>query len=123
MRSRFPGMDPFWESKLHWRVLHGWLIRELCQITLPKAQELGYLMGVERSYFFRQSNRDVGLRDQRDMFAEEVDPSRKWTESTGGLAVAEPKAVHKISMRRRGFKQDYLVIKEGKRPNPIVQRR
>ena len=120
MHSPFPGMDPFWEAKPQWPVLHGWLIRELCRITLPKAQALGYLMGVERSVYFRQSNGEVALLGQPDLFTEEIDPSRKWTESSGGLAVAEPKAVHKISMRRRGFKQDYLVIKEGKRPNPVV---
>lgn len=120
IRTPFPGMDPFWEAKPQWPVLHGWLIRELCQITLPKALELGFLMGVERSMYFRQSNGEVSLRDQRDMFAGKVDLSRKWSDSSGGLAVAEPKASHKISMRRRGFKQDYLVIKEGKRPNPVV---
>lgn len=120
MRSPFPGMDPFWEAKPQWPVLHGWLIRELCQNTLPKALELGYLMGVERSFYCRQSNGEVASRNQRDMISQEVEPSRKWTDSSGGLAVAEPQAVHKISMRRRGFKQDYLVIKEGQRPNPIV---
>ena len=120
IRSPFPGMDPYWEAKPQWPVLHGWLIRKLCELTLPKAQELGYLMGVERSIYFRQSNGEIALLGQPDMFAEEVDPSRKWVESAGGLAVAEPKAVHKISMCRRGLKQDYLVIKEGKRPNSIV---
>ncbi len=120
MRSPFPGMDPFWEAKPQWPVLHGWLIRELCRLALPKAQSLGYLMGVERSIYFRQSNGEVALLGQPDMFAEEVEPSRKWAGTTGGLAVAEPKAVHKISMRRRGFKQDYLVVKESRRPNPVV---
>ncbi|HLQ47297.1 MAG TPA: DUF4058 family protein, partial [Planctomycetaceae bacterium] len=49
-----------------------------------------------------------------------VEPPRKWDGSTGGLAIAEPKAIHKISARRRGFKQDYLVIKESPWPNRIV---
>jgi hypothetical protein len=120
MRSPFPGMDPFWEAKPQWPVLHGWLIRELCRISLPKAQELGYLMGVERSIYFRLSNGEVALLGEPDLFAEEVESSRKLDHPAGGLAVAEPKAVHKVSMRRRGFKQDYLVVKESRRPNPIV---
>src|SRR5437867_8165782 len=111
MHSPFPGMDPFWEAMPNWPVLHGWLIRILCELSLPKAQQLGHLMGVERSIYFRLSNGEVALLGEPDLFAEEVESSRELDRPTGGLAVAEPKAVHRISMRRRGFKQDYLVIK------------
>src|SRR5436309_434403 len=120
MRSPFPGMDPFWEAKPNWPVLHGWLIRKLCELSLPTAQALGYLMGVERSIYFKQSNGQVALLGEPDLFAEEIEPPRKWDGSTGGLAIAEPKAVHKVSARRRGFKQDYLVIKESPWPNRIM---
>ena len=120
MQSPFPGMDPFWEAKNRWPILHGWLIRELCRLTLPKALSLGYLMGVERSIYFRRSNGDVALLGEPDLFVEEVKPVSSWSDASGGLAVAEPKATHKISVRRRGFKQDYLVIKEKEPPHPIV---
>lgn len=40
MPSPFPGMDPYLEERTTWESFHGWFMRELARITLPKAQGL-----------------------------------------------------------------------------------
>jgi Protein of unknown function (DUF4058) len=49
MPSPFPGMDPFIEVYPRWEGFHAWFIRKLAEQVLPKAQELGSWIDVERS--------------------------------------------------------------------------
>jgi hypothetical protein len=111
-------MDPFLEVNPRWQALHGWFMRELARQTLPKAQELGCWIDVERSVYQREPSGEIVLIGERDQAVGVDVSSPAWSETSpgsGAVAVAEPRAIHEVvldpaSLER--FKQDYLVVRE-----------
>jgi hypothetical protein len=49
MPSPCTGMDPFLEMNPHWQAFHAWFMRKLAERALPKAQELGCWIDMERT--------------------------------------------------------------------------
>ncbi|NUQ65398.1 MAG: DUF4058 family protein [Pirellulales bacterium] len=116
MPSPFPGMDPFIEVNPRWEGFHAWFVRELARQALPKAQELGCWIDVERMVYQREPNGEVVLIGGPDETVA-VDPSSPgWSSpAPGAVALADPEAIHEVildpdSLER--FKQDYLVVRE-----------
>src|SRR5438105_10088024 len=99
MPSPFPGMDPFIEVNPRWEGFHAWFMRELARQSLSKAQELGCWIDVERSVYQREPSGEiilVGEPDQSvgvDIFSP---ASNLQSNGAGGVALAEPRAIHEI---------------------------
>lgn len=118
MPTPFPGMDPFLEINPRWKIFHGWFMRKLAEQTLPKAQELGCWIDVERTVYQREPRGEVvliGEPDQTiavDAFGTTWRPSAK---VSSVVAVAEPRASHEVVLdpdALERIKQDYLVVRE-----------
>ncbi len=118
MPSPFPGMDPFLEVNPRWEAFHAWFVRKLAEQSLPKAQELGCWIDVERSVYQREPSGAIVLLGEPDHTVGEDSSSPAWSEpskSHGGIAVAEPKAIHEVVLdpaTLERVKQDYLVVRE-----------
>jgi len=55
-------MDPFLEVNPRWQALHAWLMRTLAEQALPKAQELGCWIDVERAVYQREPSGEIVLK-------------------------------------------------------------
>jgi hypothetical protein len=114
MPSPFPGMDPFIEINPRWEGFHAWFVRELARQSLPKAQELGCWIDVERMVYQREPSGEVVLIGGPDE-AVAADPSGFAWHSTSAVALAEPKVIHEVVLDPDALervKQDYLVVRE-----------
>ncbi len=116
-RSPFPGMDPFVERKQTWEDIHGWFIRELVQQIIPPIRRLGLEVGVERNVYRRDPDAGMMLIGEPDFlsFQESNKSGRSWDRTSGGVAVAEPQAVHEVVLdddEQSIHKQDFLVVRE-----------
>jgi hypothetical protein len=119
MPSLFPGMDPWLEGQ--WQPFHGWFIRELARLTIPKAQKLGCWIDVDRTVYQHDPSGEVtllGAPDETVWLA-----ARDWSpdQSNGGgsvaqaVALAPPKAIHEVVLKPdelQRVKQEYLVVRE-----------
>ncbi len=118
MTSPFPGMDPFLEVNPRWKALHAWFMRELARLALPKAQELGCWIDVERSVYQREPSGESVLIGEPDQIVGENVPGSPWGAAPtghGAVAVAEPRAIHEVVLdpdALERIKQDYLVVRE-----------
>jgi hypothetical protein len=110
-------MDPFIEVNPRWEGFHAWFVRELARQALPKAQELGCWIDVERTVYQQEpSGEAVLIGEPDDTIAAEASSST-WSASAAGAAVAlaEPRAVHEVVLDPatiERIKQDYLVVRE-----------
>ncbi len=116
-RSPFPGMDPFLERNPTWEDIHGWFIRKLVEQITPAIRRVGLEVGVERSVFRREPDSGLMLIGEPDFlsFQESTMVSPTWDRSGGGVAVAEPQAIHEVVLdddEGSVHKQDYLVVRE-----------
>jgi hypothetical protein len=118
MPSPFPGMDPFLEVDPRWQDFHGWFMRKLAEQTLPKAQELGCWINVERTIYQRDPSGELVLIDEPDQTVI-VDVSNSgWGDASfgnGAVPLAKPKAIHEVVLdpdALERMKQDYLVVRE-----------
>jgi hypothetical protein len=66
MPSPFPGMDPFLEINPRWEAFHAWFMRKLAEQALPKAQELGCWIDVERTVYQREPGGEIVLIGEPD---------------------------------------------------------
>src|ERR1700730_4633298 len=118
MPSPFPGMDPFLEVNPRWQAFHAWFMRELARQALPKAQELGCWIDVERTIYQREPSGEIVLIGEPDHSVGVDVSSPAWSEPSlrgGGVAVAEPQAIHEVVLdpaTLERVKQDYLVVRE-----------
>ncbi len=118
MPSPFPGMDPFLEVNPRWEGFHAWFVRELARQALPKAQELGCWIDVERTVYQREPSGEIVLLGEPDQTVGLAVSTAAWNEAAmrpGTLAVAEPKAIHEVVLDPEALeriKQDYLVVRE-----------
>ena len=84
MPSPFPGMDPFLEINPRWEGFHAWFVRKLAEQSLPKAQELGCWIDVERMVYQREPSGEVVLIGGPDETVA-ADPSApEWHSSAAG---------------------------------------
>jgi hypothetical protein len=111
-------MDPFLELSLRWPIFHGWFVRELARLTVPSAESLGCWIDVERSVYQREPTGELVLVGEPDQLVgldiSEMGPVGR-TASAGGVALADPEAVHEIVLdpdQLEQYKQDYLVVRE-----------
>jgi hypothetical protein len=117
MPSPFPGMDPFIEVNPRWEGFHAWFMRELARQALPKAQELGCWIDVERSVYQRESTGEAVLIGEPDQTVGVDSSLPEWEASSlrSSVALAEPKAIHEVVLDPETverIKQDYLVVRE-----------
>jgi hypothetical protein len=110
-------MDPFIEVNPRWEGLHAWFVRKLAEQALPKAQELGCWIDVERTVYQQEPSGEAVLIGEPDETIAAEMSSSTWGESTTGAAVAlaEPRAVHEVVLDPttiERIKQDYLVVRE-----------
>ncbi len=118
MPSPFPGMDPFLEVNPRWEGFHAWFVRELARQSLPKAQELGCWIDVERMVYQREPNGEVMLIGEPDETVAIDVSSPTWSAATSPSApvvLAEPKVIHEVVLdpdALERIKQDYLVVRE-----------
>jgi hypothetical protein len=119
MPSPFPGMDPFIEVNPRWQGFHAWFVRELARQALPKAQNLGCWIDVERTVYQREPSGEFVLVGEPDHTVGLEVSSPGWKNSSTGhggvVVVAAPKAIREVvldpdSLER--IKQDYLVVRE-----------
>jgi hypothetical protein len=116
--SPFPGMDPFLEVNPRWKSFHAWFMRKLAEQTLPKAQELGCWIDVERSVYQREPSGEIVLIGEPDQMVGDDAWSSARIEPVGrngGVAVLEPKAINEVVLdpaTLERVKQDYLVVRE-----------
>lgn len=118
-------MDPFLEVPVLWETVHGWFIRKLAEHALPEAQSLGCWIGVERSVYQREPSGELTLIGEPDAlsWADFAAVSPLAASSGGGLAVAEPLAVHEVVLspeEQQLYKQDYLVVRELGRTSRVL---
>jgi hypothetical protein len=118
-------MDPFLEAQPHWLLFHAWFVRKLAEQALPKANELGLWIDVERSVYQRGAQGEFLLVGEPDALVgpDFSLPATAAQTSGPGVALAEPKAVHEIVLdpdERERFKQDYLVVREMTPANRII---
>ena len=117
-KSPFPGMDPFLERNPTWEDIHGWFIRELVRELVIPIRRLGLEIGVERTVYRRDSDAGLMLIGEPDFLSFQESNSgsgRTWDRSSGGLALAEPQAVHEVVLEddeQSIHKQDFLVVRE-----------
>ncbi len=114
MPSPFPGMDPFIEINPRWEGFHAWFVRELARQSLPKAQELGCWIDVERMVYQRDPDGDVVLIGGPDETVA-ADPSAPAWQAATAVALAEPKVIREVALdpdELGRVKQDYLVVRE-----------
>jgi hypothetical protein len=107
-------MDPFIEINPRWEGFHAWFVRELARQSLPKAQELGCWIDVERMVYQRDPDGDVVLIGGPDE-AVAVDPTAPAWQAGPAVALAEPKVIHEVVLDPKTLervKQDYLVVRE-----------
>jgi Protein of unknown function (DUF4058) len=111
-------MDPFLEVNSRWQSLHAWFMRKLAERALPKAQELGCWIDVERTVYQREPSGELVLIGEPDQTLGADVSNPLWYEvpaESGAVALAEPRAIHEVvldpaSLER--IKQDYLVVRE-----------
>jgi hypothetical protein len=111
-------MDPYLEINPRWQAFHAWFMRKLAEQSLPKAQELGCWIEVERTIYQREPSGEVVLIGEPDHTVGVDVSGPGWTPHPSGegiVALAEPRAIHEIvldpdAMER--IKQDYLVVRE-----------
>ena len=116
-KSPFPGMDPFLERNPTWEDVHGWFIRELVRQIVPAVRRLGLEVGVERTVYRRDPDAGMMLIGEPDFlsFQESASSGVTWNRSSGGVALAEPQAVHEVVLdddEQSFHKQDFLVVRE-----------
>ena len=116
-KSPFPGMDPFVERNPTWEDLHGWFIRELVRQIVPAVRRVGLEVGVERTVYRRDPDAGMMLIGEPDFlsFQESINSGATWNRTGGGVAVAEPQAVHEVVLEddeHAIHKQDFLVVRE-----------
>src|SRR5437660_2332041 len=118
MSSPFPGMDPFLELSPRWQAFHAWFMRELARQSLPKAQELGCWIDVERTVYQREPSGEIVLIGEPDQSVGVEVSSPAWSAAPsqgGAIALAEPQAIHEVVLdpaTLQRVKQDYLVVRE-----------
>src|SRR5438477_7019122 len=99
MGSPFPGMDPFLEVNPRWETFHAWFVRKLAEQALPKAQELGCWIDVERTVYQREPSGEIVLIGEPDHTVGLDVSSPAWSEMPsrfGAVALAEPRAIHEV---------------------------
>jgi hypothetical protein len=111
-------MDPFLEVNPRWKAFHAWFIRKLAEQTLPRAEELGCWIDVERTVYQREPNGEFVLIGEPDQTVG-VDESRPaWNTpptASNAVVVAEPRAIHEVVLdpdALEQIKQDHLVVRE-----------
>ncbi len=115
MPSPFPGMDPYLEVQPRWEFFHGWFIRQLAQLTFPKAVALECWIDVEREYYVADPSGEHVVID--DWEVEFTTTGQKPTCLEVGFGVDQltgPRAVREVvrpvqTERRR---QEYLVVRD-----------
>ncbi len=117
LRSPFPGMDPYLEVNPRWEAFHDWFIRKLAEFSIPKAEDVGCWIDVERTVYQREPSGEMVLLGEPDVLAGPDLSVSSWKNTNGGTAVAlaEPKAVHEVVLDpdvMQRYKQDYLVVRE-----------
>jgi hypothetical protein len=111
-------MDPFLEVNPRWEAFHAWFMRKLAELSLPKAQEFGCWIDVERTVYQREPSGEIVLIGEPDQTVGVDVSSPAWNEpaaGSGGVAVAEPRAIHEVVLdpaTLERVKQDYLVVRE-----------
>ena len=118
-------MDPFIEAQPRWLLFHAWFVRKLAEQALPKANELGLWIDVERSVYQRGARGEFLLIGEPDgLVGPDFSlPANVHQTGRGGVALAEPKAVHEIVLdpdERERYKQDYLVVRDMTPANRII---
>jgi hypothetical protein len=111
-------MDPYLEVNPRWQAFHGWYMRELARLALPKAEELDCWIDVERTVYQREPSGEVVLIGEPDQTVGVDVTNSGWTPQRNGagmIALAEPKAIHEVVLDPESLervKQDYLVVRE-----------
>lgn len=119
MPSPFPGMDPYLERQPMWEIFHGWFIRELARISLPKASSMGCWIDVERDVYGEDpSGEMVSIGEPDDVFTV-ADGQQQWGGNGSALAtLAVPRSVREIVIdpeEARRHRQEYLVVRDNKK--------
>jgi hypothetical protein len=117
MPSPFPGMDPFLETQPRWKLFHDWFVRKIAEINLPRAEQIGCWIDVERDIYQREPTGELVLLGAPDEVLAVQSEGGAWrvASGAGGVMLAEPQAVHEIVLdpdEMDRHKQDYLVVRE-----------
>jgi hypothetical protein len=115
-------MDPFIEINPRWEGFHDWFVRKLAEQTLPKAQERGCWIDVERMVYQSWPGGEAVLVGAPDETVA-IDPSALPWHAETSVALAEPKVVHEVVLdpkKLERVKQDYLVVRELGQFAPIL---
>jgi Protein of unknown function (DUF4058) len=116
MPSPFPGMDPFLESQPRWEIFHGWFIRELARLTLPRASSMGCWIDVERDVYGEDpSGAMVSIGEPDQVFSVTAE-ERAWNGNGGTVAtLALPRSIREVVVdpdEAGQHRQQYLVVRD-----------
>lgn len=100
MPSPFPGMDPYLELNPLWQRFHGWFVRKLAEISLPRARQAGCWIDVDYSVYQREPSGELTLLGEPDDTLA-LDRAAGPLADAGGVAavaVARPHAVREVAL-------------------------
>jgi hypothetical protein len=119
MPSPFPGMDPYLETQPRWEIFHGWFIRKLAELALPKAASLGCWIDVERDVYGADPSGELVMVGEADQVITVSSSAAKGTTPGAGVAtLAVPRSVREIVVdpeEARQHRQNYLVVRENQK--------
>lgn len=112
-------MDPYLESQPLWEIFHGWFIRKLAELALPKAASMGCWIDVERDVYGRDPSGEmvsIGEPDDEFTVAAGQEP---WAGNGAAVAtLAVPRSIREVVIdpdEAGRHRQEYLVVRHNKR--------
>ena len=116
MPSPFPGMDPYLESQPLWEIFHGWFIRELARLNLPKAASTGCWIDVERDVYGKDPSGEMVSIGEPDEVFTVAAGQHSWTGTGAATAtLAVPRSIREVvfdPLEARRHRQEYLVVRD-----------
>ena len=109
-------MDPYLESPPRWEIFHGWYIRELARLALPRASRMGCWIDVERDVYGKDPSGDMVSIGEPDEVFTVATGQQPWTGNGAAVAtLAIPRSVREVVIdpeEARQHRQHYLVVRE-----------
>ena len=116
MPSPFPGMDPYLETQPRWEIFHGWFIRELARLTLPRAASMGCWIDVERDVYGEDPSGEMVLIGEPDQVFSVSAREAEWAGTGAATAtLAAPRSIREVAVdpaEAHRHRQQYLVVRE-----------
>jgi hypothetical protein len=109
-------MDPYLETQPRWEIFHGWFIRELARLTLPRAASMGCWIDVERDVYGEDPSGEMVLVGEPDEVFSVSAREAEWAgNGTETATLTTPRSVREVAVDpadANRHRQQYLVVRE-----------